>query len=81
MFNFSLITTHRPRWTSTRRDFATQSNINRTERAFCRAQNCPPDDSTVCVIVMRSDASMNPDEELHAMMYEDCSLNVADINL
>lgn len=50
-------------------------------RAFCRVQNCPPDDSTVCVIVMRSDGNMSPDAESHAMMYEDYSLNVADINL
>lgn len=50
-------------------------------RAFCRVQSCPPDDSTVYVIVMRSDASTSPDAETHEMMYEDYSLNVADINL
>lgn len=50
-------------------------------KAFCRVQNCPPDDSTVCVIVMRSDVNMSPDAESREMMYEDYSLNVADINL
>jgi hypothetical protein len=58
------------------------SNIIHMARAFCRVQSCPPDDSTVYVlIVMRSDASMSPDGESHAKMCEDCSWSEADINL
>jgi hypothetical protein len=53
-------------------------NFIRTAKAFCRVQNCPPDDLRwVCVVVMRSDASTSPDGDLHATSQHD-SLSAAD---
>ena len=50
-------------------------------KAFCRAQNYPPDDlQQAYVIVMRSDASTSLDGGLHATRLHD-SLNAADTNL
>jgi hypothetical protein len=55
-------------------------NIIHMATTFCRVQNFPPDDSPVCVIVMRSVNMLSPDAESHEKMLHD-SLSVADINL
>jgi hypothetical protein len=59
-------------------NFHLQLHSIRMAKAFCRVQNCPPDDLRwVCVIVMRSDANTSPDVDLHVTMRRG-SLNAAD---